>query len=195
MEKNNFWNDAARCGAIIGALLGVSAVLEISMQLSGRMALYALYTIEWIAVFAIHLWLMIRFVRRRAALFSADEGFTFGQGYSYSLAVSGFAGFIVGVVQAIWLHGVLGYANYVEKLLASLTEVLGRSGGLPASMEGAFAQMFAQLQAAPAPSVLSTVWGGVFSGILYGAVFGLIAAAVAARQPRPFGPENSETNE
>ncbi|MDE6623825.1 MAG: DUF4199 domain-containing protein [Alistipes sp.] len=195
MEKNNFWNDAARCGAIVGALLGVSYLLETSMQLSGRTSLYALLAIEWIAVFAIHLWLMIRFVRRRAALFSADEGFTFGQGYGYAVTISGFAGFIVGVVQAIWLHGVLGYANYVDKLIAAMTDVVSRSGGFPASMEGAFAQTIAQLQAAPAPSILSTVWGGVFSGLLYGAIFGLIIAAVAARQPRPFGSENSETNE
>ena len=195
MEKNNFWNDAARCGAIVGALLGVSYVLETSMQLSGRMSLYVLLSLEWTAVFAIHLWLMIRFVRRRSMCFSADEGFTFGQGYGYAVAISGFAGFIVGIVQAIWLHVVLGYANYIDRVIAAMTDLLGPSGGLPASMESVFAQTISQLKAAPAPSVLSTVWGGVFSGLLYGAVFGLIVAAVAARQPKPFGPENSEVNE
>ena len=37
MEKQNFWNDAAKCGAIIGAILAVSMILETMMTLSGSM--------------------------------------------------------------------------------------------------------------------------------------------------------------
>ena len=54
MEKQNFWNDAAKCGAIIGAILAVSMVLETMMTLSGSMKYYALMTVEWIGVVVLH---------------------------------------------------------------------------------------------------------------------------------------------
>ena len=31
MDKNNFWNEAAKCGAVIGLILAVSSVLENSV--------------------------------------------------------------------------------------------------------------------------------------------------------------------
>ena len=43
----------------------------------------------------------------------ADEGFSFGQGYGSSCwRCRAFAGVIVGVVQAVYLHLIMGYANY-----------------------------------------------------------------------------------
>ena len=45
MEKTNFWKDVAKYGAIIGALLAVSFMLETRLQIS---ASFGLYAIEWI---------------------------------------------------------------------------------------------------------------------------------------------------
>jgi len=186
MEKNSFWNNAARQGAILGAVLAVSSVLENMMMLSGRLTLYALLTVETIAVIVLHYYLLHRYTRQRAALYTAEEGFTFGQGYGYLLAVSGFAGVIVGIVQYLYLHVIVGYANYVDHVVASVTETLAASGGMSASMEPLMSQTLAQLQSAPEPSVLSTVWSGIFSSLLFGAFFGLIIAGVQVRAPRPF---------
>ena len=102
MEKQNFWNDAAKCGAIIGAILAVSMILETMMTLSGSMKYYALMTVEWIGVVVLHYYLLHRFTRNRSKLYSAEEGFSFGQGYLFVLAVSAFAGVIVGGVQYIY---------------------------------------------------------------------------------------------
>ena len=76
MEKQNFWNDAAKCGAIIGAILAVSMVLETMMTLSGSMKYYALMTVEWIGVVVLHYYLLHRFTRNRSKLYSAEEGFS-----------------------------------------------------------------------------------------------------------------------
>ena len=184
MEKNSFWNNAARQGAILGAVLAVSSVLENMMMLSGRLTLYALLTVETIAVIVLHYYLLHRYTRQRAALYTAGEGFTFGQGYGYLLAVSGFAGVIVGIVQYIYLHLIVGYANYVDHVVASVTETLAASGGMSASMEPLMSQTLAQLQSAPEPTVLATVWSGIFSSLLFGAFFGLIIAAASGPAPR-----------
>ena len=35
MDKNNFWNEAAKCGAVIGLILAVSSVLENFSRMGG----------------------------------------------------------------------------------------------------------------------------------------------------------------
>lgn len=190
MEKKNFWNDAARCGAIIGCILAISGVLENLMLLSGSAKFYILLVFEFIAVVVLHYYLLHRFTRNRSMLYTTDEGFSFGQGYGFLLAVSGFSGIIVGGVQAIYLHLIVGYSNYVDRYLASLTDVMAQSGGANASMESVFSQLVDQMRAAPIPSVISTVWGGIWSNLLFSALFGLIIAGVLARAPRPFDAQN-----
>lgn len=192
MEKNNFWNDAAKYGALLGAVLSVSFILENWMTLSGRMAMYALMTVEWIAVVVLHYYLLHRFTRRRSQLYTAEEGFSFGQAYGYLLVISGFAGILVGLVQYIYLHLVLGYANYTERMVQAVTDMLSMGGNVSASYEGMIMPMLEQIQSAPAPSVIATVWGGMFSSLLFGAVFGLIIAGVLSRAPRPFDSPQSD---
>ena len=89
MEKTNFWKDVAKYGAIIGALLAVSFMLETRLQIS---ASFGLYAIEWIAVVVLHYYLLHRFTRRYSMMYTAEEGFSFGQGYAYILSVSTVAG-------------------------------------------------------------------------------------------------------
>ena len=192
MEKQNFWNDAAKCGAIIGAILAVSMILETMMTLSGSMKYYALMTVEWIGVVVLHYYLLHRFTRNRSKLYSAEEGFSFGQGYLFVLAVSAFAGVIVGGVQYIYLHLIMGYSNYISRLVEALTDMMALGGGVPASMESVMAESLEQIQTAPAPSVLATVWGGIWVSLLFGAVFGLIIAGVLSRAPRPFDTQAGE---
>lgn len=196
MERKIFWNEAAKCGAVLGALLAVSFVLENLMTTSGRMSLYYLMMLEWVAVVGLHFWLLLRFTRKCSAAYGAEVGFTFGQGYGCVLAASAFAGVIVGVVQAVYLHLIVGYANYVDRTIEAMTELMANSGSqMPASMEGLLAQSFEQMRTAPVPSVLQSVWGGFFSALLFGIVFGLIVAAITARAPRPFDETNDDTAE
>jgi len=127
MEKTNFWKDVAKYGAIIGALLAVSFMLETRLQIS---ASFGLYAIEWIAVVVLHYYLLHRFTRRYSMMYTAEEGFSFGQGYAYILSVSTVAGLIVGIVQYLYLHFFIGYANYTERTTAALSDFIGRNGGV-----------------------------------------------------------------
>jgi len=186
MGNNNFWNDAARCGAVVGGLVAVSGLLENAMVLSGRMSLYLLMLVEFVAVAVLHYYLLHRFTRQRSMLCSAEEGFTFGQGYGFVLAMSAFAGIIAGCVQAVYLHLIVGYSTYMDRYFSSLAQVLEQNGAMSSSMEGMLSQLMTQVQSSPAPSVLGTVMGGIWTSLLFGAVFGLIVAGVLARAPRPF---------
>lgn len=196
MERKTFWNEAARWGVIVGVLLSASFVAE-NLMTRPRDDWDSIYLmmLEWVAVVVLHFWLLLRFVRNQSASYGADEGFTFGQGYGCVMAVSAFAGVIVGVVQAVYLHLIVGYSNYVERTIEAMTNLISKSGfQMPASVEGMLAQSFEQLRTAPVPSVLQSVWGGLFSTLLFGAVFGLIIAAIATRAPRPFD-ETDATND
>ena len=187
MENKTFWNEAARWGLGIGALLALSFILEEQMTSSGRLGLYTLMVFEWLAAAALHFWLLLRFTRSRAARYGVEEGFTFGQGYGCVLGVSLPAGVILGVVQTVYLHLIIGYANYIERSIASMSAMIARSGSsIPRGFESLFSQTFEQLRSAPTPSVLESVLGGVTSTLFFGVFFGLIVAAITARPPRPF---------
>lgn len=185
--KNSFWSDAARCGAYVGLLLAVSSVLETGMALSGKLGVYALLAFEWLAAVALHFYLLYRFTRQRSALSSADDGFSFGQGYGYQLAVSVPAGLILGVANYIFVHLVLGYDRYVEKITEVMEQLAGM-GGNSAPM----AAVIKQLNDMPEPSLFSTIWGGVWSSLLFSLFFGLIIAGVLARSPKPFADNDAD---
>ncbi len=196
MERKTFWNEAAKWGVIVGLLLSVSFVVENLITVSGKMWLYYLMMLEWIGVVVLHFWLLLRFAQNRSRLYGAAVDFTFGQGYGAVMTVSAFAGVIVGVVQAVYLHLIVGYSNHIERIIAAVTELVSKSGSqMPASMEGLLSQSFQQLRTAPVPSVLQTVWGGLFSALFFGAVFGLIIAAITTRAPRPFDETNEESDD
>ena len=190
--NNNFWNEALRKGVVLGGLLGLSAVIENMIQLSGNASLYMLLVVEFIAVAVLHYYLLHRAARQRGALCTAEEGYPFSHAYGYVMAISAVAGAIVGMLQAVVLHLVVGYDRYIERTIATVTDQINSSGGLPASMEGMFAQMLGQLQAAEAPSFLATWWGGLWQGLLFGVLFGLIIAGMASRSPRPFESHDNE---
>lgn len=189
MEQKRFWSVAATQGGVIGLVLAASMCFETYVTLSGRIGLMGLMLVEWIAVVVVHYILLNRYTKQYAAQFSAEEGFPFHRGYGYVLVLSLFAGVIVGLAQAVYLHGILGYGVYLEQYAAALKGLVGQS---PASstMEPMLKQMFAQLEAAPVPSVLQTAWGGVTGSILFGGFFGLIIAGIQSRNPQLFTPKN-----
>lgn len=191
MEQKKFWSVAASQGGGIGLILAASMFFETYTSLSGSIGLMGLMLVEWVAVVILHYWLLNRYTKQYAAQFSDEEGFPFFRGYGYVLVLSLFAGVILGLAQAIYLHGVMGYGAYIEQYASALKGLLASS---PASsqMEPMLKQMFTQLEAAPVPSVLQTAWGGVTNSILFGGFFGLIIAAVQSRSPKLFTPKNEE---
>ena len=192
MNNARFWNEIAKQGAVLGSLLALSAIFELWGLLSGKLGLTMLMSVEWIAVAVIHYILLHRFTKQYSRQFPAEEGFTFWQGYSYQMLISLFAGILVGVVQAVALHQVIGYTNYIDRVMQSTQSILASSGALNATTETLLSQTFSQLESAQAPSVLATAWGGVVNELLFAAFFGLIIAGVLSRAPKLFGGEQEE---
>lgn len=174
-------------GAGLGLLLAVSFMLEARMMIAGSFAWYAL---EWIVVVVLHYYLLHRMTRSYSRTFDRETGFSFGQGYGFVLSLSAVAGVVVALVQYLYLHLFLGYANYTSRVADALSEQLAQNRGVTSSMQSLLGQSLEQLRNLPEPSAFQTLWGGVFSSVLFGAVFGLIIAGVLARQPKPF--ENTE---
>ena len=185
MENKTFWNDLAKQGAVLGAVLAVSMLFESYASLSGKAGLMMLLVFEWILVVVAHYLLLHRYTKQYREEFSLEEGFPFGKGYGYIMLLSLFAGAIVAVAQVVYLHMILGYEVYVERLMTSIQTYLA-SVGTPSSMESILADTFSAMRNAPTPSVLQTAWNGIFNSLLFGAVFGLIISGVLARAPKPF---------
>ena len=188
MNKSQFWNETAKKGAVLGALLALSAIFEMWVSISGKHAMLWPMTIEWIAVAVLHYYLLHRYTKQYSLGFSDEVGFTFWQGYGYQMILSAFAGVIVGVVQAVMLHGVIGYSNYIERVMNSTQQIIASSGApMSNATQSMLAQAFEQVQQTQEPSVLSTAWGSMVNALLFAALFGLIIAGVTARAPRLFG--------
>lgn len=192
MNKENFWRDAARSSVAVGLLLAFSAVLENLIVTSGSLTLYGWMVVEFILAAVLHYWLLNSAVRSRAACYPAEEGFRFGQGYGFVLAISALAGVVVGVVQVIYLHAIVGYEAYIEKYIASVGKIVAMSGGITSSTEGLLTDLIARMQSTPAPSIFSTLLSGIWGSLLFGLVFGLIIAGVHSRAPQPFAAEAND---
>lgn len=195
MEKNNFWNDAARCGAILGVLLSLSFVVETCFTLSGKAALYTLYLVEWLTVVGLHYYLLQRYTRRRSRLYTSEEGFSFMQGYGFVLSISAFSGFIQGVVAYLYQHVVIGYEEYVDSLSQAMINITASQGTANAVFEQTVMNAITMLKDAPEPTLLQVVWSGLFASLLFGAIFGLIIAGTTSRAPRPFDTELNEQDD
>ena len=94
--KNNFWNDASRCGAVLG--LASIAFSAIGMFIPKNLIILALI-LNGIN-FAITIFLLFYFTKRRAAQFP-KEGYSYTQCMGYMVASGLFAGIITGAYQIV----------------------------------------------------------------------------------------------
>jgi len=181
MERT-FWNDAAVGGLFVGLLLGLSAVLETTLIASGSWTGMLVWLVEWIAAFVAHIALLLWVVRRRAQLYSVEEGFSFSQGYGFVVAVSALGGVICAVLQYVHVHSILGFDNYV----AGISELFSRFGGRNAETDRAISGAIRSFKELREPTLLSTLFSGVFSSVFFGAIFGLFIAGATSREPQYF---------
>ena len=189
MEKSNFWNDACKGGAIIGLVMAVSNVAEQAMLLRGGVAMFGLVVLEWLALAGVFIWLLVRFTRRRAALYPPEEGFTYGQGLGFIVVMSLLAGVIVGVVSYFYRHVVVGYDAYTERYIGSVQGLLSEVP-VPAATLDVYETMFEQMRSTPEPSIFGADGRSAFWYVVAGGLIGLIVAAVVARAPRPFADDS-----
>lgn len=191
MNGSNFWNDACRGGAIIGLVMAASNVAEQAMLLKGGITIYGLLILEWLVLAVVFIWLLYRFTRKRAALYSPEAGFTFGQGFALVVVMSSLTGLIVGVLGYFYRHVLIGYATYTERYIDSLSNMLSQVP-VPAATLDTYEAMFEQLRATAEPTIFRAVFGSVLIYFIVGGLIGLIVAGILARAPRPFAGTNAE---
>ena len=194
MDKNRFWHDASKCGAVIGALLCISSFIEYNIIISGKIGLYSLFAIEWLGAVVLHYYLLHRYTRERSRLYSRDDGFTFGQGYSFILATSLFAGFIFGAFNYLYQFIIIGYSQVIDQQIAAITQILSISGSVDTTIEAMLRENIKVIKAAPEPNILQIIWGGITASFVFGGFFGAIIAGTSARQPQPFDNNDFNTN-
>lgn len=186
METKFSWNQVARQGAVLGIILAASSIFEWEAALSGKLGWMGLIFLEWIAVVVLHYYLLHRYTKQYGAAFSAEEGFPFWRAYSYLLNVSLFAGVVVGAVQALYLHAIVGYSNYMARYVEMMKGLIAQMSSGGQQMAAILRQTMEQMQQAEAPSIISTAFSGIWSVVLFGLLFGLIIAGVLARSPKMF---------
>ena len=94
--KNRFWNDASRCGAVLGLVSVAFAVAGIYVPTTAAMLAIILSGLN----FVITIYLLFYYTRRRAALFT-KEGYSYVQCMGFIVASGLFAGIITGAYQIV----------------------------------------------------------------------------------------------
>ena len=107
MVKNTFWNEASRCGAVIG-------LVSVFFALVG-MLVPTIAFVANIASFVVTIYLLFYYTRRRAQRF-ANEGYTYTQCLGFIVAIGIFAGIISGAYQIV--------ASNLKYLLTDITDIL-----------------------------------------------------------------------
>ncbi|MCL2561016.1 MAG: DUF4199 domain-containing protein [Rikenellaceae bacterium] len=156
---DNFWRDAARGGAIVGA---VSVTGTLTQMLTGL----SLGLFFW----ALIVYFIYKYAKQRSMLYSPVEGFTYGQSVGFIMAMLAFAGLIAGTGQYIALS--LLSPDFFTTFYTQLIEI---SPDLAMS-DSAFMQRWLN-------SPLVWMMSGVAGMLCIGLFVALIVSAFVRRRP------------
>lgn len=180
-NRKEFWTEALKGGTLIGLVVVAFAIV---MQFAGEKV--ALATILNIASTVISILLVFALLRKFAARSSAAEGFSFGRGVGFVVAMMLFVGVISGVYSAVM-------ANFFirEEVLASVYMVMvDMQDLLPA---GEFERTYDLMRASVVNPFILTL-SSVISNVFFGLLMGVCLSALTRRQPDIFA-DNNNTNE
>ncbi len=179
MEKNAFWNDVAKAGAVMAGVQILAVMADLFLTPSSAI---------WATLFFVALFVVLLFVlaRRRAARVGA-AGFNYGQCMKYFFWMMVFAGILYGAWEII-ARNVLFTERYEEQMNEALA-VMPRfySAGQIDMARSMLRSMF-----------FSPVWLVVLSVltcVIKGCFFGLFVAAFVQRQPDIFSDSEERTHE
>ncbi len=180
MSKNSFWNDASRCGAILGAVHALFACLGMCFQ---SMALL----ISLVALVA-QIWLLARFTSRRSALF-AREGFSYSQSLGFIVAMGIFAGIVNGAYEII--AGNFLFTETYEANLSNILAIYSQMGTFDNAALDSMSKVYRSILFSPVPVLLAQVFSLVLS---YG-FYGLFISIGTKREPALFESDSFTVSE
>lgn len=173
MKKQTFWSDASRYGAILGGVEIVFLLVGALLRGNGLLSLLEL---------VVFIYLLYRFTNRRAALYGASEGYSYGNGLRFILWTSIFAGILCGAYEIVARNWIFP-AYYHEQLQQSLVAL--------SQLKLSNAQL-SEVQAMSEKVSFSPIWivlGDTLGMLLRGLFFGLFVAAFTRREPDIFNEE------
>ena len=171
MVKNTFWNEASRCGAIVG-------VVGILFSFVG-MLVPAITFVTNIANFVVTIYLLFYFTRRRAQRF-ANEGYTYTQCLGFIVAIGIFAGIISGAYQIVASNFL--FPEKFEESLNSTIELFQQSGVYNNEMMDQMSKLMRSYIFSPIPVLISNI----FSNMLVLGFYGLFISIGTKCEPNIF---------
>lgn len=175
MNKNTFWNDAARTGAVM-------ALVHILSAVAGLYWKSPLLTLLSVAVLVTLLYLFVRDRARR----QGSEGYGFGACMKYIFWMMVFAGILYGAWEIV-ARNVLFTERYEQTLAESLSIV---AKSLPAAQLDDAAALSRKVLFAPLWIVVQCIFGCVIQGVF----FGLFVSAFARREPDVFADDDDTSD-
>lgn len=182
-ERKQFWMEALKGGTIIGlVVVALSLVVQVAPEQT------TLVTVVNFASTVITILLALGYLRRFARSHSRAEGFSYGRGVGFIVAMMLFAGVISGVYSSVM-------ANFFikEELLEAVDITMAQMQDMVPieNFESTYDMMRASVTN-PFFVTLSSVISNAFLGLLYG----LVLSLSTRRQPDIFAPEeNSNANQ
>lgn len=173
MKKQTFWSDVSRYGAILGGVEIVFLLVGALLRGNGLLSLLEL---------VVFIYLLYRFTNRRATLYGASEGYSYGNGLRFILWTSIFAGILCGAYEIVARNWIFP-AYYHEQLQQSLVAL--------SQLKLSNAQL-SEVQAMSEKVSFSPIWivlGDTLGMLLRGLFFGLFVAAFTRREPDIFNEE------
>lgn len=170
MANNSFWNEASRCGAIIG-------LVNVLFSLVGMM-LPSIAFVANLANFVVTIYLLFYYTRRRAMRFS--EGYTYTQCLGFIVAIGIFAGIIAGAYQIVASNFL--FTERFEQTVNTTIATLQQSGLYNNEMMDQMSGMMRSYIFSPIPVLISSVVGNIF---LFG-FYGLFISIGTKREPDIF---------
>lgn len=177
MSKNTFWNDASRCGAIVGVVHVVFAFLGLQFQ---SMALL----ISLVALVA-QIWLLARYTGQRAALFS-QEGFSYSQSLGFIAAMSIFAGIVSGAYEIIASNFL--FTEVYQTNLNNIIAIYAQMGTFDNAALESMSNLYRSMLFSPVPILLTQI----FSVVLTFGFYGLFISIGTKREPDIFERPNND---
>lgn len=177
MARNSFWNEASRCGAIVG-------LVNVAIELF-KMLIPSAGFVFGLAGFVITVYLLWHFTSRRAKSFG-NEGFTYGQSLGFIAAMGIFAGIVTGAWQ-ILASNFFFVANYEDVYNTAIT-AYSQTGVIDNASMASLSKMYRAMLFSPVAVLLTNVVGGVLG---YG-FYGLFISIGTKREPDMFDSADEE---
>lgn len=180
--NKQFWLEALKGGTLVGL---VSVALALVNQFAGENT--TLVNIVSIVSTVVTILLVFGLTRKFAAQHSAEEGFSYGRGVAFILAMMIFVGILNGFYTSIM-------ANFVIR--GELLEMVDMTAAQMQDMIPAesFDKTYQAMRSTVTNPFVLTL-SSVVSNLLFGLLMGLCLSALTRRQPDIFASDSNENSE